>query len=384
MSTTIPNDQLRAMARDAGLPVKWWDKEPAREWRELSLFAKLAIEYAAKVSAAEAPATPDEQIAQDCETISRIVRHAATWGNDEKAAYVQWPERIPKGVAISWADAMLAAAERLRNEQAGGEVVAWTDADSDAARLALELECLLLDTKDTASVSRWWASALEALELHRKRLAATPQPEPEPKAVSGAGMLGSLLRKPVASIAELSKTIPGGCYCPPGICQAPVIMGRQTPCLRHSNEHAPEPKAEPVTCTTCEALARAVILDQSSFDQKPCAYAIRRVGASEMDEEWEDIRTSPDRAREEANDMMATGRGEIYEVVPVYAQPFYLPPQAEPVRVPEDVMRDAERYRVVRRGQHWSVVNGIGDTLRGEALDAAVDAIAAAQAKGGK
>lgn len=52
--------------------------------------------------------------------------------------------------------------------------------------------------------------------------------------------------------------------------------------------------------------------------------------------------------------------------------------------VSEDVVRDAERYRVVRRGQHWSVVNGIGDTLRGEALDAAVDAIAAAQAKGGE
>jgi len=36
--------------------------------------------------------------------------------------------------------------------------------------------------------------------------------------------------------------------------------------------------------------------------------------------------------------------------------------------------RDAERYRLVRRGQHWSVVNGIGDTLRGEDLDAAIDA----------
>lgn len=49
----------------------------------------------------------------------------------------------------------------------------WTDADADAARLALELECLLLDTKDTAAVSRWWASANEALDLHRARLAAS-------------------------------------------------------------------------------------------------------------------------------------------------------------------------------------------------------------------
>lgn len=48
----------------------------------------------------------------------------------------------------------------------------WTEADADAARLAMELECLLLDTKNTAAVSRWWKSANEALDLHRARLAA--------------------------------------------------------------------------------------------------------------------------------------------------------------------------------------------------------------------
>ena len=36
--------------------------------------------------------------------------------------------------------------------------------------------------------------------------------------------------------------------------------------------------------------------------------------------------------------------------------------------------RDALRYRLLRRGQHWSVVNGIGGVLRAEDLDAAVDA----------
>ena len=54
----------------------------------------------------------------------------------------------------------------------------WTDADSDSARLALELECLLMDTKDLSVVSKWWASANEALELHRQRLAATPATAP--------------------------------------------------------------------------------------------------------------------------------------------------------------------------------------------------------------
>lgn len=43
-------------------------------------------------------------------------------------------------------------------------------AQADAHRLALELECLLLDTKDLSVVSKWWASANEALELHRNRV----------------------------------------------------------------------------------------------------------------------------------------------------------------------------------------------------------------------
>jgi len=39
----------------------------------------------------------------------------------------------------------------------------------------------------------------------------------------------SLLRKPVKHISEL-----GPCHCPPDVCSAPVIMGVQTPCLRHA------------------------------------------------------------------------------------------------------------------------------------------------------
>jgi hypothetical protein len=35
---------------------------------------------------------------------------------------------------------------------------------------------------------------------------------------------------------------------------------------------------------------------------------------------------------------------------------------------------DAERYQAVRRGQKWSVIDGIGDTLRAEQLDEAIDA----------
>lgn len=53
--------------------------------------------------------------------------------------------------------------------------------------------------------------------------------------------------------------------------------------------------------------------------------------------------------------------------------------------LPEQVAQDrehAENYRLIRRGQHWSVVDGIGNTLRGEDLDTAVDAIRAARARG--
>lgn len=35
---------------------------------------------------------------------------------------------------------------------------------------------------------------------------------------------------------------------------------------------------------------------------------------------------------------------------------------------------DAARYREIRCGQKWSVVDGIGDTLRADDLDAAIDA----------
>ena len=46
-------------------------------------------------------------------------------------------------------------------------------------------------------------------------------------------------------------------------------------------------------------------------------------------------------------------------------------------------MKDAERYRLLRRGQHWSVIDGIGDTLRADELDAAIDAVTEATSNAG-
>uniref|UniRef100_UPI002C55E16C hypothetical protein n=1 Tax=Zoogloea sp. TaxID=49181 RepID=UPI002C55E16C len=46
-------------------------------------------------------------------------------------------------------------------------------------RLALELECLLLDTKDSALVSRWWDPAMAALDgWHKAKDAASARPVP--------------------------------------------------------------------------------------------------------------------------------------------------------------------------------------------------------------
>ena len=49
-----------------------------------------------------------------------------------------------------------------------------TDVDffSPGARMALELECLLMDTRNDAVQSRWWASAHEALEQWRQAVRA--------------------------------------------------------------------------------------------------------------------------------------------------------------------------------------------------------------------
>ena len=99
--------------------------------------------------------------------------------------------------------------------------VAWvTDrADRDIVDAAL---------KAFAKDPRRNLAARERANAMRSSLAATPPVQPAPEVPAPQ----SLLRKPVKSISEISAAIPGGCHCPPDRCSAPVIMGRQTPCLR--------------------------------------------------------------------------------------------------------------------------------------------------------
>lgn len=72
----------------------------------------------------------------------------------------------------------------------------------------------------------------------------------------------------------------------------------------------------------------------------------------------------------------ATRRGMTASLAASFITPLYAHPAAPAAH--GDAL-DAQRYRELRRGQRWSVVDGIGDTLRGDALDAAIDAARAAQ-----
>lgn len=55
-----------------------------------------------------------------------------------------------------------------REHAAAREIEKNQDRIAAGHRLALELECLLMDTKDLPTVSRWWESGMEALGAWQK------------------------------------------------------------------------------------------------------------------------------------------------------------------------------------------------------------------------
>lgn len=98
-------------------------------------------------------------------------------------------------------------------------------------------------------------------------------------------------------------------------------------------------------------------------------------------EEWEWLK-HPQSAKDLA-DFVYEFAARNVTAQPLEQKPLYSPidDDAKPEQVAQD-REHAENYRLIRRGQHWSVVDGIGNTLRGDDLDAAVDAIRAARASG--
>lgn len=194
-------------------------------------------------------------------------------------------------------------------------------------RYALELGLLWIDG-DGRNKVREALNALDALEAKL----ATAKQQAAPKAA------------PVKA-----------CVC--GEPQAPGTVHRvDGPC------YVAAPQQEP--CQTCIAMARTVMMDQVSFARKPDCYGIRQVTDDEGIEEWEDIRTSPDVAREEANDMMATGRGEVYEVVPLWTTPQPAPAPLSDAQIKEliedgvflgnckEIVRAIEHAHGITGGQH--------------------------------
>ena len=71
------------------------------------------------------------------------------------------------GIGTATVGEMLDEIESLR-EKVDYLADGMHDVFPSAHRLALELECLLLSSKDTAAVSKWWDSAHEALEQWRE------------------------------------------------------------------------------------------------------------------------------------------------------------------------------------------------------------------------
>lgn len=61
------------------------------------------------------------------------------------------------------------AMRRVRRVIDEAERRATANLAAKGQRLALELECLLMDTRDTAVQSKWWDSAHEALEQWRQQ-----------------------------------------------------------------------------------------------------------------------------------------------------------------------------------------------------------------------
>lgn len=67
-----------------------------------------------------------------------------------------------------WREAMNHSMDEISDLRHQNDELKKNDCFPQAHRLALELECLLLSTRDTAAVSKWWDSAHEALEQWRE------------------------------------------------------------------------------------------------------------------------------------------------------------------------------------------------------------------------
>ena len=80
-----------------------------------------------------------------------------------------WTElrEIREAISANPEESTLDEVVKLRQQLTAAQDDAST-AWAQAHRLALELECLIMDTKDNVIVSKWWDSAFEAIEEYNK------------------------------------------------------------------------------------------------------------------------------------------------------------------------------------------------------------------------
>lgn len=150
-----------------------WTPEEVRLWQDLQIelrnkanLRKYALELRKILDQTMSILNSQDRV---YECARRLVEHAdfrlgGALSADSKA------RDIPSN-AVSQVKARHLAA--LRDALAGkptqeiGALSADAQIAAHAKRLALELECLLLDTNDTAAVSKWWNSANEALAQYQ-------------------------------------------------------------------------------------------------------------------------------------------------------------------------------------------------------------------------
>lgn len=260
--------------------------------------------------------------------------------------------------------AMLVKAIQLKEER---DALAAKLKDQDARindllatchRLALELECLLLDTKDAAPVSRWWDSAMAALDgWHKAKDAASARP------VLTYPVNARLVAAAKAALDALTcsgEADDPGHRC--GHCDDYVDRnGVVRAALRDALASAEAQQAEPVRLTR-ESVARAI-------------WSVRREHEDRCDLELEDLEL------EDMQDIHPVWR-EADAVLAVTELA-----QSKPALMTIEQARDSERYAYLRSQHEGSVAASfavfapeqpIGEfgpvgSMPGE-LDAAIDA----------
>lgn len=124
-----------------------------------------------------------------------------------------------------------------------------------------------------------------------------------------------------------------------------------------------------------QAIARAEHLEAAVAEQRE-----KQTSVSEVEPvAWQDTAKHDELVASEDWDNIDPQWHWMYR--PLYTHPP-VPQGHEPKRnvatprepLTDEQAIDAQRYRLLRRGQYWSVIDGVGDVLRTDELDIAIDA----------